>query len=52
MMFLLRIIELRDFIEDYALSKKIKQVMFYSAKFAFNFYKKYNINLLNQDIGS
>lgn len=32
--------KLMDFIENYALSKKIKQVRLYSTKFAFNFYKK------------
>jgi len=32
--------KLMDFIENYARSKKIKQVRLYSTKFAFNFYKK------------
>jgi N-acetylglutamate synthase-like GNAT family acetyltransferase len=32
--------KLMDFIEDYARSKKIKQVKLYSTKFAFSFYKK------------
>ena len=32
--------QLMDFIENYARSKKIKQVRLYSTKFAFNFYKK------------
>jgi len=32
--------KLMDFIESYALSKKIKQVRLYSTRSAFNFYKK------------
>ncbi len=38
--------KLMDFIEDYARSKKIKQVRLYSTKFAFNFYKKRGYRLV------
>ncbi len=37
--------KLMDFIENYALSKKIKQVRLYSTKFAFDFYKKRGYSL-------
>ena len=37
--------KLMDFIENYALSKKIKQVRLYSTKFAVNFYKKRGYHL-------
>lgn len=39
--------KLMDFIENYALSKKIKRVRLYSTKFAFNFYKKRGYSLIN-----
>ena len=38
--------QLMDFIEDYARSKKIKQVRLYSTKFAFNFYKNRDYHLV------
>lgn len=38
--------KLMDFIETYALSKKIKQVRLYSTKFALNFYKKRGYRLI------
>lgn len=37
--------KLMDFIESYAISKKIKQVRLYSTKFAFDFYKKRGYSL-------
>jgi N-acetylglutamate synthase-like GNAT family acetyltransferase len=39
-------VQLMDFIENYARSKKIKQVRLYSTKFAFNFYKKRGYHLM------
>ncbi|MEA3329825.1 MAG: GNAT family N-acetyltransferase [Nanoarchaeota archaeon] len=39
-------IKFMDFIEDYARSKKIKQLRLYSTKFAFNFYKKRGYHLI------
>ena len=38
--------KLMDFIENYARSKKIKQVRLYSTKFALNFYKKRGYRLI------
>jgi|SRR3989344_2023443 len=38
--------KLMDFIEDYARSKKFKQVRLYSTKFALNFYKKRGYHLI------
>ncbi len=39
-------IQLMDFIENYARSKKIKQVRLYSTKFALSFYKKRGYHLI------
>jgi len=38
--------QLMDFIENYALSKKIKKVRLYSTRFALNFYKKRGYKLV------
>ncbi len=38
--------QLMDFIENYALSKRLKQVRLYSTKFAFNFYKNRGYKLV------